>query len=66
MLISTKLKKLRQEKKLSQAQIAEILETTQQHYSTYENGKHEPPLKHIVTLCKFYDISADWLLGIKE
>lgn len=66
MYISTKLRKLRLEKNLSQAQIAELLETTQQHYSTYENGKHEPPLKHIVTLCKFYDISADWLLGIKE
>lgn len=64
--ISNKLRNLRKEKRLSQADLAELLNTTQQHYSQYELGKHEPPLKHIVTLCRYYNISADWLLGLKE
>lgn len=46
--------------------VAEVLDTTQQVYSRYENGQNEIPLHHIITLCKFYNISADWLLGLKE
>ena len=64
--ISTKLRELRKAAKLSQAEVAETLQTTQQHYSTYENGKHEPPLRHIVTLCKLYNVTSDWLLGLIE
>lgn len=66
MTFQEKLRMLRQNKKLSQSNLAEILETTQQHYCAYELGKHEPPLRHIVTLCRYYNISADWLLGLKE
>lgn len=57
---------IRKEKGYSQADIAEVLETTQQHYSCYENGKNELPIRHLIKLCIFYDVSADWLLGLKE
>ena len=50
----------------SQMEIAEVLNTTQQQYSKYENGQNEIPVRHIITLCKFYGISADWLLGLKD
>ena len=50
----------------SQMDIAEVLNTTQQQYSKYENGQNEIPVRHVITLCKFYGISADWLLGLKE
>ena len=60
------LRKIRMERKYSQEDIAEVLETTQQHYSKYEIGEHEIPVRHIITLCKFYNISSDWLLGLKE
>ena len=46
--------------------VAEALEINQQQYSRYENGQNEIPVRHIITLCKFYGISADWLLGLKE
>ena len=46
--------------------IAEVLNTTQQQYSKYENGQNEIPVRHVITLCKFYGISSDWLLGLKE
>ena len=60
------LRTIRIKKGCSQMDIAEVLNTTQQQYSKYENGQNEIPVRHIITLCKFYGISADWLLGLKE
>ena len=61
-----RLRKIRLERRYSQEDIAEVLETTQQQYSKYENGKNEIPVRHIITLCKFYNISADWMLGLDD
>ena len=60
------LRMIRIKKGCSQMDIAEVLNTTQQQYSKYENGQNEIPVRHVITLCKFYGISADWLLGLKE
>lgn len=60
------LRKIRTEQGYSQLEIAELLNTTQQQYSKYENGQNEIPVRHIITLCRFYNVSADWLLGLKE
>ena len=60
------IRKIRIKKGYSQMDIAEILNTTQQQYSKYENGQNEIPVRHVITLCKFYGISADWLLGLKD
>lgn len=60
------IRQIRMERGLSQEMIAEVLETTQQQYSRYENGQNEIPVRHVITLCRFYDISSDWLLGLKE
>lgn len=60
------LRKIRQEKGFNQMEIAELLNTTQQQYSKYETGTNEIPVHHVITLCKFYKISADWLLGLKD
>lgn len=57
---------IRKKRGYSQEAIAEVLSTTQQQYSKYENGKNEIPVHHVVTLCKFYNISSDWLLGLKD
>ena len=60
------IRKLRIERGYSQLDIAEVLNTTQQQYSKYENGQNEIPVRHVITLCKFYGISSDWLLGLKD
>ena len=57
---------IRTERGYSQLDIAEVLNTTQQQYSKYENGQNEIPVRHVITLCKFYGISSDWLLGLVE
>ena len=66
MELNANLKKIRTERRLSQEDIAEVLQTTQQQYSRYEVGIYDIPVRHIITLCKFYGISADWLLGLKD
>lgn len=58
-----RIRDLREDKDYSQQSIAKLLHTTQGYYSKYELGKREIPLHHIITLCKFYDVSADYLLG---
>ena len=60
------LRTIRIERKLSQEEIAAVLHPTPQQYSKYENGYNEIPVRHVITLCKFYNVSSDWLLGLKD
>ena len=57
-----KLRGLREDNDLTQTQIAEVLGTSQTMYARYERGANELPIRHLVTLCKFYNVSADFLL----
>lgn len=57
-----KLKGLREDNDLTQAQVAEVLGTSQTMYARYERGANEMPIRHLVALCKFYNVSADYLL----
>ena len=41
-----------------------MLGTTQQVYSRYEKGVNELPIRHLVALCRFYGVSADYILGL--
>ena len=57
------LRGLREDNDLTQTQIAEVLGTSQTMYARYERGANELPLRHLVTLCRFYNVSADYLLN---
>lgn len=60
--IQQKLRGLREDNDLTQTQVAEILGTSQTMYARYERGANEMPIHHLVTLCKYYNVSADYLL----
>lgn len=60
------LRELRESRDLKQSDIAAVLGTTQQVYSRYETGVNELPLHHLITLCGFYKVSADVLLGLAQ
>lgn len=62
----TRIKEIREKRKLSQSRIAEVLEIPQQQYSRYENEKNEIPVRYVIKLCKFYKVSADWMLGLDQ
>ena len=57
------LKDLREDNDLKQKDVAERLEISQQYYSEYEKGNRELPIRHLISLCKFYKVSADYILG---
>ena len=59
-----KLRDLREDRDLTQMQVAKILGTSQTMYARYERGANELPIRHFITLCKFYNVSADFLLGL--
>ena len=59
-----KIRELRQHRGLKQSDVAMILETTQQVYSRYENGVNALPIHHLITLCRYYNVSADYVLGL--
>lgn len=61
-----KLEELRKSLKMSQAEFASAIGMAQQQYSRYEQGKREPQLKHIRRICKTFNVSSDWLLGIEK
>lgn len=58
-----RLKDLREDRDLKQSDIAAILQTTQTYYSQYELNKRPLPIRHLITLCQFYNVSADYILG---
>ena len=61
-----RIKELREDNDLLQRDIAKILGTTQQVYSRYEKGENEIPVRHIITLAKFYKVSGDYILGLSD
>lgn len=61
----TRLRALREDNDLTQAQVAAVLGTSQTMYARYERGANELPLRHFTVLCRFYNVPADFLLGIE-
>lgn len=59
-----KIRELREDHDIKQSVIPSLLHTTQQMYSRYENGMNEMPIRHLKTLCQFYNVSADYILGL--
>ncbi len=59
-----RLKDLREDNDLSQLDVANVLEISQQHYSLYESGKIELPVHHFITLAKYYGVSLDYMAGL--
>lgn len=52
--------------KKSQSEVAKDLKITQRKLSYIETGKTEPSLEDLVRLCKYYGVSADYILGLTE
>lgn len=59
-----RIRDLREDRDLSQADIAKVLRTTQQQYSKIETGKSDISGEKLILLAQFYNVSADYLLGL--
>lgn len=61
-----RIRDLREDSDLTQAQVAEYLGTSQTMYARYERGANELPIRHLMKLCDLYKVSADYILGRTE
>lgn len=53
-------------KKLSQSEFGSEINVPKQTISRWENNKNEPSFDVLVLICKFFDVTADYMLGIDE
>ena len=61
-----RIRDLREDHDKSQQQIADVLGTSQTMYARYERGANELPIHHLITLCRYYKVSADYILGLDK
>ena len=59
-----RIRSLREDNGKNQTEIAKLLGTSQSYYSEYELGKRQLPINHLKTLCLYYNVSADYILGL--
>ena len=65
-ILGKKLKELREERGLTQKQVADALKIHSVTYLHYEKGQREPPLSLLAEMAKFYGESVDYLLGLAD
>lgn len=64
MYIYQRLKDLREDLDMTQADVAPILKTTREQYSRWERGAQEIPFHHVITLAEYYNVSIDYIAGL--
>ena len=65
-MIYKRIRDLREDKDLTQKELASALNCSQQVYSNYELGQRDIPTDILIKLSKFYNISVDYILGITD
>lgn len=61
-----RIRSLREDADQTQQNIANILGTSQTMYARYERGANELPIRHLIKLCEYYQVSADYILGLTD
>ena len=62
----TRLRNVREDRDLTQAQLGAVLNKSQQGYNHIEAGRAELKIDDLVRLCRFYNLSADYLIGLTD
>jgi len=61
-----RIRELREDRDLTQAQMARILNCSQQVYSNYELGQRDIPTDILIMLSRFHNVSTDYILGLSD
>ena len=61
-----RLRQVREDRDLTQAEIGRLLNKSQQGYNHIEAGRAELKIDDLKTLCRFYGLSADYLIGLSD
>ena len=62
----TRIKEVREDRDLTQKQIGQIINKSQQGYNHIEAGRSELKINDLIALCKYYNLSADYLIGLSN
>ena len=62
----TRMRNLREDNNLTQKAVGAVINKSQQGYSHIEDGRAELKIDDLIRLCKFYNVSADYFIGISE
>ena len=60
----TRLRNVREDRDLTQADVGRILNKSQQGYNHIEAGRAELKIDDLIKLCQYYNLSADYLIGL--
>lgn len=61
-----RMREVREDRDLSQAEVGKVLNKSQQGYSHIENGRAELKIEDLIRLCQFYGLSADYMIGMTD
>jgi len=61
-----RIREIREDRDVTQAEIAKVIKTTQQQYSKIETGRADISGAKLILLCKYYNLSADYILGLTD
>ena len=62
----TRMRNLREDRDLTQREVAAVINKSQQGYSHIEDGRAELKIDDLIMLCKFYGVTADYFIGLGE
>ena len=65
-IIGERIKEIRNDNKLNQSEFGKRLSVSQDTISLWEKGKSLPSTEYVILICKTYNISADYLLGLED
>ncbi len=66
MYYTKRIRDLREDNNKTQQEIANVLGTSQTMYARYERGANEMPIRHLMVLCRYYNVSSDYILGLSN
>lgn len=61
-----RLRELREDRDLTQADLGKVLHKSQQGYNHIETGRAELKIDDLITLCRFYRVSSDYVVGLSD
>lgn len=62
----TRMRNIREDRDLTQKQVGEIINKSQQGYNHIETGRAELKIDDLIKLCRFYNVSADYFIGLTD
>lgn len=62
----TRIKNVREDRDITQAQLGRLLNKSQQGYNHIETGRAELKIEDLIVLCKYFNLSADYLIGLSD